>query len=352
MFLHLAPGKTIRTSHWEVPTMTDLKTTYMGLDLKNPIVPSASPLSKRIDDIVAMAEAGAAAVVLYSLFEEQVALETGEHSDLLLSSALSIAEASLQFPQRHEYARSPDEYVEHVRKAKEAVPIPIIASMNGTSKGAWLDYARKIEEAGADALELNIYFIPTTDNLLGMDIETVYTDVLRAVKQAVRIPVAMKLSPFFSALPNMATQLDQAGANALVLFNRFYQPDFDIARQEVKPVLHLSQSEDVLLPLRWTAILYGQVKCSLALTGGIHSADDVLKAILAGADVANVCSVLMKEGVGRLGTLIKDLERRMEDLGIESLGNIKGKLSLGSFVEPMAFERASYIKILQSFRRI
>jgi dihydroorotate dehydrogenase (fumarate) len=330
----------------------DLTTTYMGLKLKNPVVPSASPLSREIDSIKAMEDAGAAAVILYSLFQEQVALETGEVPDRLFSGAANIADATIHFPMRQDYPRGPDEYVEHLRRAKESVDIPIFASMNGTSKGGWLEYAKRLQEAGADGIELNIYFIPTTDTLMGMDIETVYVDILRAVKKSVTIPVAVKLSPFFSAIPNMAMQLDQAGAAGLVLFNRFYQPDIDVPSQQVRSVLNLSQPEDMLLPLRWIAILHGQVDCSLALTSGVHSPDDVLKAVLAGADVAQVCSVLLKEGMAGLRQLVDGLANRMDELGIDSLESMRGKLSLQSHVEPAVFERASYIKLLQSFHRI
>ncbi|NIM96490.1 MAG: dihydroorotate dehydrogenase-like protein [Anaerolineales bacterium] len=332
--------------------MADLQTTYMGLDLSNPIVPSASPLSRDIASIKAMEDAGAPAIVLYSLFEEQIALETGELSHLLAEGALSLADASVYFPHRQEYLRDPDKYVEHVRKAKESVDIPIIASMNGTSKGGWLEYAKMIEEAGADGLELNVYFIPTTDNLLGMDIETLYLDILRSVRNQVNIPIAMKLSPFFSALPNFATLLDEAGTDALVLFNRFYQPDIDIEEKKVDPRFTLSTSEDLLLPLRWVAILHGQVDCSLALTSGVCSAEDVIKAVMAGADIANVCSVLLKRGIVKLQHLLKETNRIMDALEIESITSIKGSLSLQNYVEPLAFERASYIKLLQSYGRI
>jgi dihydroorotate dehydrogenase (fumarate) len=332
--------------------MANLQTSYMGMSLKNPIVPSASPLSREIDGIKAMEDAGAAAIVLYSLFEEQVALETGVIPDRLFRGAMGIADATVHFPQRQEYPRGPDEYVEHLRRAKESVAIPIIASMNGTSKGGWLDYARRLEQAGADGLELNIYFIPTTDTLMGMDIETVYVDILRTVRKSIKIPVAVKLSPFFSAIPNMAMQLDQAGADALVLFNRFYQPDIDVSSQQIRSVLSLSRPEDILLPLRWVAILHGQVDCSLALTSGVHSADDALKAILAGANIAQVCSVLLRDGMGRLREIVRGLETRMDQLGLDSVDTVRGTLSLQSHIEPAAFERASYIKLLQSFHRI
>jgi dihydroorotate dehydrogenase (fumarate) len=265
---------------------------------------------------------------------------------------LSLADASEYFPQQHDYPRDPDAYVEHVRQAKEAVDIPIIASMNGISKGGWLDYAEKIAEAGADGLELNIYFIPATDTLLGMDIENIYLDIVGSVKEKIDIPVAVKLSPFFSAIPDMATRIEEAGADALVLFNRFYQPDLDIRKRAILPTLSLSRPEDILLPLRWTAILYGQVDCSLALTSGIHSGEAVIKAIMAGADVAMVCSVLLKQGVEALGDLVKEVEKLVEELGVQSTNELRGEMSMEKYVEPTAFERTSYIKLLQSYGRI
>ena len=332
--------------------MADLQTNYLGLQLKNPIVPSASPLSRNLDDIKALEDAGASAIVLYSLFEEQISLETGDLSHLISNGAMSLADASVYFPHRHEYPRDPDEYVEHLRKAKEAVDIPIIGSMNGTSKGGWLDYAKKIEEAGADGLELNIYFIPTTDTLFGLDVETLYLDILASITEQVNIPVAVKLSPFFSALPNFVTRLDEAGADALVLFNRFYQPNIDVEQKKVSPNLALSRSEDLLLPLRWIAILYGQVECSLALTTGVHTSKDVVKALLAGADVANVCSVLLREGIDRLKSLLEETDALLDILGMESVSSIRGTLSLQNYAEPAAFERASYIKLLQGYGRI
>ncbi len=333
--------------------MADLTNTYMGLKLKNPVVPSASPLSREIDDIKALEDAGASAVVMYSLFEEQIALETGELSHLLSDGSLSLADASTYFPHKQDYPRDPDSYVEHVRKAKEAVDIPIIASMNGTSKGGWLDYAQKIEQAGADGLVLNVYFIPTTDTLFGLDIETLYLDILRSVKEQVSIPIAVKLSPFFSALPNFTSRLADEGADALVLFNRFYQPDIDVKKRDIKPHLSLSRPEDILLPLRWIAILYGQLDCSLALTSGVHSGKGVMKAILVGADIANVCSVLLKEeGIAPLKGIIAEFGALVEVFGEDSLENLRGSLSLENHVEPAAFERSSYIKLLQGFGRI
>jgi len=323
----------------------------MGLNLKNPVVPSASPLSRDLGDIKWMEDAGAGAVVLYSLFEEQIGLEEDELEYILNRGAQSLADASGYFPSQLEYTRSPDDYVEHVRKAKEAVDIPVIASMNGISKGGWLEYSRMIAEAGADGLELNIYFIPTTSRLFGLDVETLYLDILGSVKKQVDIPVAVKLSPFFTALPNFADRLADAGADALVLFNRFYQPDIDVGRGDVVPNLTLSTPADMRLPLRWIAILYGEIETSLALTGGVHSADDVLKAVMAGADVVNVCSVLLKEGIGKITELVEGVSKGLDEKGIRSLAALKGNLSLQSYVEPWAFERASYLKLLHSYGR-
>ncbi len=331
--------------------MADLSTTYMGLTLENPVVPSASPLSRDLGDIKWMEDAGAGAVVLYSLFEEQIGLEEDELEHVLNRGAQSLADASGYFPSQLEYTRSPDDYVEHVRKAKEMVDIPIIASMNGISKGGWLEYSKMMAEAGADGLELNIYFIPTTSRLFGLDVETLYLDILRSVKKQVDVPVAVKLSPFFTALPNFADRLADAGADALVLFNRFYQPDIDVGRGDVVPNLTLSTPADMRLPLRWIAILYGEIETSLALTGGVHSADDVLKAVMAGSDVANVCSVLLKEGIGKITEIVEGVSKRLDEKGLSSLDELKGNLSLQSYVEPWAFERASYLKLLQSYGR-
>ena len=332
--------------------MADLRTTYMGLELKHPIVPSASPLSRELDSLKQLEDAGAPAVVLYSLFEEQVAIETGEFSDMLQSGQLSTAEISAYFPEKNDYPRDPNAYVEHVRKAKEALDIPIIASMNGTSKGGWLKYARMIAEAGADGLELNLYFLPASDTFMGMDIENLYFDVLKTVKESVDIPIAVKLSPFFSALPEFASRLVDTGANGLVLFNRFYQPDIDIKTRQMLPRLTLSREEDILLPLRWIAILYGQFDVSLALTTGVHSPTNALKAIMAGADIAQVCSVLLSKGIPYLREIIRGFEQELDEQGIGTLAELRGSLSLLEQVEPTAYERAGYVKLLQSYGRI
>lgn len=328
----------------------DLSTTYMGMRLKNPIVPSASPLSEKISTIRQMEDAGAAAVVLYSLFEEQIEQEAAYISHYMEYGAESYAEALSYFPKPTDFRLGPEEYLEHIRKAKEAVDIPIIASLNGISDGGWIDYSTKIQEAGADGLEINLYFLPTSPEVTCGQVEQIYLDVLANVKRHVTIPVAMKLSPFFTAFPHMAYLLDKAGADALVLFNRFYQPDLDIEELTVGPHLVLSNSNEMRLPLRWIAILYGRVGCSLAHTTGIHTPEDVLKAVMAGADVTQVCSSLLKNGVGHITSLLDGVVRWMEEHEYESIDEMKGSLSQRNVAEPAAFERANYMKTLHSYR--
>ncbi|HFD40659.1 MAG TPA: dihydroorotate dehydrogenase-like protein [Anaerolineae bacterium] len=327
----------------------DLTTKYMGLTLRNPIVPSASPLSADLDTVKRMAEAGAGAITLHSLFEEQIEFEAEALEHFLEHGAEQFAEALSYFPQVHEYRREPDEYVEHIRRCKEAVDVPIIASLNGVSPGGWTGYAQKFEEAGADAVELNVYFIPTNDGLMSYDVEDLYVKLLKDVKRRVHIPVAMKLSPYFSAMPHVASMLDAEGADALVLFNRFYQPDLDIENLTVTPNLQLSTPVEMRLPMRWIAILYGRLDCSLALTSGIHSAEDVIKAVMVGADVANVCSVLLKKGPDYIQTLLAGVTTWMEEHEYESVAQMKGAMSHQSVAEPAAFERANYMKALNSY---
>ncbi|MFH2003187.1 MAG: dihydroorotate dehydrogenase-like protein, partial [Bacteroidota bacterium] len=258
----------------------DLSTTYMGLKLKNPIVPSASPLSRELSTIKELEDAGAAAIVIYSLFEEQIEHEALELDYLTTKGTESFAEALTYFPQEHEYHLGPDDYLEHIQKAKKAVNIPIIGSLNGVTPGGWLDYAKKIEQAGADGLELNIYYIPTDPKFSSLDIENIYIDILKEVKGIAKIPVAVKLSPFFSSMANIATKLDDNGADALVLFNRFYQPDIDLEKLDVVPNIFLSTPQAMRLPLRWIAILYGKIKANIAATSGVHNAEDVLKMLM------------------------------------------------------------------------
>ncbi len=326
--------------------MVDLATTYMGIRLKNPIVPSASPLSADLGKIKQMEDAGAAAVVLHSLFEEQIETEAEALAYYLERGTESFYEALTYFPPIEEYRREPDEYLEHIRQAKKAVDIPIIASLNGITPGGWVSYARHFQEAGADAVELNVYWIPTEFGLMSYDVEDMYVKILRRVKEQVSIPVAMKLSPYFSALPHVVSMLDAEGADGLALFNRFYQPDLDIEALEVRPNLVLSRSSEMRLPLRWIAILYGHVGASLALTTGIHTPEDALKAIMAGADVAHVCSLLLREGIGRISDLINGMTLWMEEHEYESLAQMKGSLSQKAVADPMAFERANYMKTL------
>jgi len=330
--------------------MVDLTTTYMGMKLKNPLVPSASPLSASLDNIKRMEDAGAAAVTLHSLFEEQIEFEAEALTHFLEHGTEQFAEALTYFPQVHEYRREPDDYVEHIRRAKEAVDIPIIASLNGVSPGGWTRYARRFEDAGADAVELNIYFIPTNFHLMSYDIEDLYVKLLKDVKKHVTIPLAMKLSPYFSAMPHVASMLDAEGANALVLFNRFYQPDIDIEDLQVIPNLQLSTPVEMRLPMRWIAILYGNIDCSMALTSGIHSSEDVIKSVMVGADVANLCSVLLKEGIGKIDELLQGVVAWMEEHDYASIEQMKGSMSHKSVPEPAAFERANYMKVLNSYR--
>jgi dihydroorotate dehydrogenase (fumarate) len=328
----------------------DLTTRYLGLSLKNPIVPSASPLSHSLDTMKRLEDAGAAAIVMYSLFEEQISHEAAELAHYLSHGTESYAEAVSYFPDPGEFKTGPDEYLEQVRKAVRSLEIPVIGSLNGVSTGGWIDYAKKIEEAGADALELNVYYIPTDAKMSAAEVEEMYLKVLKAVKGSIHIPVAIKLSPFFSSMANMAARLDAAGADGLVLFNRFYQPDIDLEKLEVSPSVILSTPQAMRLPLRWVAILYGKVKASLAATSGIHSAEDVLKILMAGADVAMMCSALLKHGPEHVGTVLKDLQQWMHDHEYTSVTQMKGSMSHKSVAEPAAFERANYMKVLQSYR--
>ena len=330
----------------------DLTTTYMGLKLKNPIVPSASPLSYNLDSVKSLEDNGAAAVVLYSLFEEQIAHESGELDHYLNYGTESYAEATSYFPEPEQFNLGPYEYLDHIAACKKAVDIPIIASLNGVSKGGWVQYAKNIQDAGADGLELNIYYIPTNSSLTSQEVEAMYADTLAAVKEKVSIPVAVKLSPYFTSLANMAKRLDQAGANALVLFNRFYQPDFDLAKLEVVPNLVLSTNWEMRLPLRWIAILYNNIKASLAATSGIHKTEDVIKVMMAGGDVAMVCSELLMNGVGRINELVSGVEKWMEENEYVSIDQMKGSMSQKSVGEPAAFERANYMKTLQSYKTL
>jgi dihydroorotate dehydrogenase (fumarate) len=326
----------------------DLRTKYLGLTLKNPVVVSASPLSEDVAKIKQMEAAGAAAVVMHSLFEEQIEME-GEQLDQSLSAGESYAESLSYFPDMGSYRIGPDTYLENLAKAKAAVGIPIIASLNGSSTGGWTRYARRMEEAGADALELNIYTIPADLKVTADQLEQSYCDLVRNVKASVRIPVAIKLCPYFSAMANMASRLDQAGADGLVLFNRFYQPDFDLEALEIVPSLQLSTSYELLLRLHWVAVLHGKVRPDLAITGGVHTSYDVLKAMMAGAQVAMMTSALLKRGIDHIGVVLGEIRTWMEEHDYESIQQMQGSMSQKSVADPKSFLRANYLKVLSSY---
>jgi len=330
----------------------DLSTTYMGLKLKNPIVPSSSPLSQTVESVKKMEDAGAAAVVVYSLFEEQISHESGELNHYLTNGTESFAEAISYFPEQEKFNLTPYQYLDHIADLKKAVSIPIIGSLNGVSTGGWIKYARNIEEAGADAIELNVYYIPTDPKISAVYIENLYIDVLKEVKKNVKIPIAIKLSPFFTSMANMANKLDEAGADALVIFNRFYQPDFDLEKLEVVPNLMLSTNWEMRLPLRWVAILHGNIKASLALTSGVHSSEDIIKVMMAGGDVAMIASELLINGTGKIKNLLDGVEKWMEEKEYSSISEMKGSMSQKKIAQPSAFERANYMKTLQSYKTL
>jgi dihydroorotate dehydrogenase (fumarate) len=327
----------------------NLTTNYLGLKLRTPLVPAASPLSENIDDIKKMEDAGASAVVLYSLFEEQLRQDRAELNQSMEQGTESFAEALTYFPEPESYNLGPEEYLKHIAQAKKSVRIPVIASLNGSSAGGWTSYAKQIQQAGADALELNIYYIPTDMKLSASDVEQTYLDILKAVKKEVTIPVAVKLSPFFTNFACMAEKLDAAGANGLVLFNRFYQPDIDLETLEVKPNILLSTPMAMRLPLRWIAILHGRLHANLAATSGIHRATDALKMLMAGADVTMLCSVLLRHGIPQIGVIEREMTAWMQEHEYESVAQLKGSLSQKKCPAPTAFERAQYMRALSSY---
>jgi dihydroorotate dehydrogenase (fumarate) len=330
-------------------TSLDLRTRYLGLELKNPLVASASPLSKKVDSVRRLEDSGAAAVVMYSLFEEQITHESRELDHYLERGTHSYAESLSYFPDLDHYNLGPEPYLEHLHRIKAAVSIPVIGSLNGVSSGGWVEYAHKIEQAGADALELNIYYLPTDIDLSGAELEETYVRLVTDIRARVRLPIAVKLSPFFTSIPHIAKRFVEVGANGLVLFNRFYQPDFDLDELKVIPDLDLSTTYELRLPLRWIAILYGRIAADFALTGGVHAAQDVLKAMMAGASVAMMASELLAHGPGRLGQMIAGIERWMEEHEYESIAQMKGCMSQRAVAEPAAFERANYMKALNTF---
>lgn len=329
--------------------MPDLTTTYLGLKLRSPLVASSSPLCQNIGNILHMEDAGVAAVVLHSLFEEQIIIESQALDRHLSAAEESYAESLNYFPDLRRYNIGPDEYVEHIRRTKQAVDIPVIGSLNGVSTGGWIRYARLIEEAGADALELNIYHLPTDPSIDGATVEQQYVELVRHVKAGVRIPVAVKLGPYFSSIPNMAAKLDEAGADGLVLFNRFYQPDFDLESLEVVPNLVLSNSSELLTRLHWVGVLYGRIRADMAITGGVHTAQDVLKCMMAGARVAMMTSALLRQGIDYAAQLEEDLIRWMEEHEYESIRQMQGSMSVQRVADPAAFQRANYMRVLSSY---
>jgi dihydroorotate dehydrogenase (fumarate) len=327
----------------------DLTTSYCGLKLKNPLVASASPMCEDVGNVRRLEDAGAAAVVLHSLFEEQIDHESDELDRYIGASSEVGAEAVSHFPDLMHRVMGPERYLAHIMKCKQAVRIPVIASLNGVTNGGWLRYAKEMEQAGADALELNIYYIPVDPDVPGEQVEKRYVNLVKSIKAEVRVPVAVKLGPYFSSMANMARQLDAAGADALVLFNRFYQPDYDLESLEVVPNLILSNSHELLLRLHWIAVIYGTVKADLALTGGVHSAADVVKAMMAGASIAMMTSALLKRGISYLDTIATELLIWMGEHEYDSIRQMRGSMSRGSVPQPGAFERANYMKVLSSY---
>lgn len=329
--------------------MTNLKTNYLGLEIENPLFASASVLSKNLDNIVKMEDAGIGGVVLYSLFEEEIIHESLSLNYYLNRGTESFAEALTYFPDLENYSTGPDQYLDLIAKAKEKVDIPIIASLNGISSGGWIKYGKSMEDAGADALELNIYLISTDLDMDSVELEKVYIELVRDIRKEIKIPLSIKLSPFFTSLPNTADKLVNAGANGLVLFNRFYQPDLDLESLRVKPTLELSTSSDLLLPLRWTAILYKKVKADFALSGGVHNGEDIVKALMAGASIATSASELVKNGFERIKPMLNGLSNWMDLHEYASVDSMRGVLSQEKVAFPAAYERANYMKALTLF---
>jgi len=327
----------------------DLSTTYLGLKLKNPLMVAACPLTHRVDWLRQLEENGAAAAVLPSLFEEQIEHDSSEMAKVREFGTESFAEALTYFPEEADYQTGPEKYLGFITEAKRAVSIPIIASLNGTSKGGWVRYAKMAQDAGADALELNIYFVAANLNMSSAEVESQYVDLVAAVKKSVSIPLAVKVGPYFSSVGNMAKRLAEAGADGLVLFNRFLQPDIDLETLETSPKLVLSSAHELLLPLRWIAILHGRIKASLAVTGGIHDADGLVKAILAGADAGMIASVLYQDGFDAIGNILAGAKEWMEEREYDSVEQMKGSMSQENCPHPAAFERGNYMKALTSY---
>jgi dihydroorotate dehydrogenase (fumarate) len=332
--------------------MMDLSTKYLGMQLRTPLVASASPISHEINHIRSLEDAGASAVVLYSLFEEQLHKEALELELHLNAGTESFAESVTYFPHSSEYHTGPEAYLNHIRKAKDAVDIPIIASLNGATLGGWTKYAKQVEQAGADAIECNLYFIPTNTEVLGTEIENTYLDILREVTQAVHIPVSAKLSPFFSNLANAAKRMDQLGADGLVLFNRFYQPDIDLEALEIKPNVLLSSPQDLRLPLTWIGILYGRIRASLAATSGVYGPEDVIKLLMVGANVTMMCSSLLRYGIAHISHVELGVRKWMEEHEYESVQQMQGSMSQLRCSDPGAFERAQYMRAVKGLQHV
>jgi dihydroorotate dehydrogenase (fumarate) len=329
--------------------MIDLTTTYLGLKLRNPLVVSASPLQKEIENLKRMEAAGAGAIVLHSLFEEQIELESLALDRSLERGAESSPEASRYLLDLKDYNLGPEGYLKHLERAKKSVGVPVIASLNGKSKGGWTRHARMMEEAGADAIELNIYHLAVDPAVSGAEIEQSYVDLVAEVRAAVKVPLAVKIGASFSSLANMARRFDQAGANGLVLFNRFYQPDFDLDALEVVQSLHLSRSEELLPRLSWVAILFGQIKADMAITGGVHSGTDVLKCMMAGARAAMATSALLAGGIGEIARMLDEVRGWMQEHEYESIRQMQGSMARRSVADPGTFERGNYMQVLSSY---
>jgi len=328
--------------------MVDLSTTYLGLTLETPLVASSSPLCKDVAHVARLAESGVGAIVLHSLFEEQIDAEAAA-LDRALSSGVAQAEASDYFPDMSGYNLGPEAYLEHIQKCKIAARVPIIASLNGVSHGGWLRYAKLMEQAGADALELNLYEIPSDPELPGSVVEQRYCDIVADVRSQIAIPIAVKIGPYFSSIPDMARKLDNAGASALVIFNRFYQPDFDLENKELVSTLHLSTPQELLMRLHWAAILFGNVRADLAITGGVHSASDIIKCMMAGARVAMSTSALLERGIVHAKQMIYDLQDWMLKNDYHTIAEMQGAMSARRVPDPSAFERGNYMRVLGSY---
>ena len=330
--------------------MTDLSTEYLGLKLKNPLVPSASPLSKHLDTARHLEDAGASALVMHSLFEEKIAEEDGKFTRFFQHQSLGHGEADSFHPVPGDYHSYEEDYIEHLETLKSSLGIPVIASLNGVTPGGWVDYAQALQTAGADALELNVYYIPASSREDGREVEDRYVEILTLLREKISIPITMKLSSQFSSVANFAHRLEQAGADGLVLFNRFYQPDIDLETLEVVPRLELSTSEESLLRIRWIAILYGRIHTSLAITGGVHNVPDVVKALLAGADVTHMCSALLRRGPGHLAVVLRALEEWLDEREYESVEQLKGSISQCNATDSAAFLRSNYVRVLESYQ--